>query len=178
MKLRFGAVYSPKINDLRSTAMAKHPKPLAPSTTLDVLTPQQRRYVEGRATGLSPAAACKAAGLPTSHAPGLERSPNVQAALRDINSAAMQRLQLSRHDVLEGLLTATKAAATATELVAAWREIGKIIGAYEPQKIAVTHEVLLPEQLRVMSDKQLMLAAGMEGVTIDMDGFLLEEGDG
>lgn len=137
-------------------------KPQLPSV-LEALTPQQRRYVEARACGMNSSQAAKAAGVPTSHAGGLERSPTVQLAMKEINDRAMSEMSLTRKDVINGFLDAVKAASSSTELVQAWREIGKIIGAYEPQKIAVTHEMLLPEQLRIMSDKQLMIAAGMEG---------------
>jgi hypothetical protein len=148
--------------------MAKAPaKSAKPPSTLEALSPQQRRYVDARVCGMNPSAAAKAAGLPASNGPGLERSPTVQLAIKEINEKAMNDLVLSRQDVINGMMDAVKAAASSTELVAAWREIGKIIGAYEPQKIAVTHEMLLPEQLRVMSDRQLIVAAGMEGVTLD-----------
>lgn len=144
-------------------------KSAQPPSALEALTPQQRRYVDARVCGMNSSAAAKAAGLPNSHGPGLERSPSVQLALKEINDRAMNDLVLGRQDVINGMLDAVKAAASSTELVAAWREIGKIIGAYEPQKIAVTHEMLLPEQLRVMSDRQLVVAAGMDGVTLDGD---------
>lgn len=137
-------------------------KPQVPSV-LEALTPQQRRYVDARVCGMSPTQSCKAAGLPEGHAAGLEKSPTVQLALKEINERAMSEMTLTRKDVINGFMDAVKAASSSTELVQAWREIGKIIGAYEPQKIAVTHEMLMPEQLRVMSDKQLMIAAGMEG---------------
>ena len=148
---------------------------MALPSTLQALTEQQRRYVDARVCGMNPSAAATAAGLPAGHGPGLERSPTVQLALKEINDKAMRKLALSREDVINGMLDAVKAAATSTELVAAWREIGKLIGAYEPQKIAVTHEMLLPEQMRTMSDKQLMVAAGMDGLTIDVDDFAVVE---
>jgi hypothetical protein len=112
---------------------------------------------------MNPTQATKAAGVPPGHATGLEKSPTVQLAMKEINEKAMAEMTLGRKDVINGFLDAVRAASSSTELVQAWREIGKIIGAYEPQKIAVTHEMLMPEQLRVMSDKQLMIAAGMEG---------------
>lgn len=144
-------------------------KSAQPPSTLEALTPQQRRYVDARVCGMNSGAAAKAAGLPSTHGPGLERSPTVQLAIKEINEKAMGDLVLTRQDVINGMMDAVKAAASSTELVAAWREIGKIIGAYEAQKIAVTHEMLLPEELRVMSDRQLVVAAGMKGVTLDGD---------
>lgn len=145
---------------------------IAPSP-LDSLTPLQRAYVEARISGMSITAAARAAGAGATVGDkgSLEREPAVQHAIRLLNQEAMKQLALTRHDVLAGMLDAVKAASSSTELVAAWREIGKLIGAYEPQKIAVTHEMLLPEQLRAMTDRQLMVAAGLEGNVIDIDDF-------
>lgn len=150
----------------QASVKAKSVKANVPST-LEALTPQQRRYVDARVCGMNPNAAAGAAGLPATNGAGLERSPTVQLAIKEINEKAMSEMALTRKDVLNGMMDAVKAAGSSTELVAAWREIGKIIGAYEPQKIAVTHEMLLPEQLRVMSDRQLIVAAGLEGMTLD-----------
>ena len=36
--------------------------------------------------------------------------------------------------MLTGMMDAVSAAATAAELVMAWREIGKLLGAYEPER--------------------------------------------
>lgn len=136
-------------------------------SVLEGLTPQQRRFVDARVCGMNPTQACKAAGIPNGHASGLENAPAVQLAMKEINEKAMSEMTLTRKDVINGFMDAVQAASSSTELVQAWREIGKIIGAYEPQKIAVTHEMLMPEQLRVMSDKQLMIAAGMDGTVFE-----------
>lgn len=150
--------------------MARKPKTnLAPPDPLARLTDIQRRYVEARVNGMGITAAARAAGVANAHgnAQSLEHNPAVKLALQEINKQALAGLVITRHDVIEGLLQATRAAATATELVMAWREIGKIIGAYEPVKVAITHEMLLPEQLAVMSDRELMMAANIQGVTLD-----------
>lgn len=131
---------------------------------VSLLTPRQRRYVEARASGMPPRTAAQACGAPSNDgrlAATLENDPDIQLALREINRAAMQDMVLTRKDVLDGLMDAVRSAATSTELTTAWREIGRIIGAYEPQKIAVTHEHILPEQLRSMSDRQLIEIAGL-----------------
>ena len=78
--------------------------------------------------------------------------------------AAIEHQQATRNDVLRGFMDAVNCATTSTELVAAWREIGKLIGAYNPPPVRVTHEVLLPVELRHLTDAELFRAAGMENV--------------
>ncbi len=55
----------------------------------------------------------------------------------------VQRLQktwdISRDDVLAGFMDCVYAAATATELLMSWREIGKLIGAYAPKVVQIEH---------------------------------------
>lgn len=44
----------------------------------------------------------------------------------------------------------------------AWREIGKVIGAYEPEVVVHKYEGITPEQLQNMSDEKLLEMAAME----------------
>ena len=78
--------------------------------------------------------------------------------------AAIEQQQVTRNDVLRGFLDAVDCAATSAELVAAWREIGKLIGAYNPPPVRVTHELLLPVELRHLSDAELFRMADMADV--------------
>lgn len=78
--------------------------------------------------------------------------------------AAIEHQQVTRQDVLRGLKDAVDCATTSAELVAAWREIGKLIGAYNPPPVRVSHEVLLPVELRHLTDAELFRAAGMADV--------------
>jgi hypothetical protein len=65
----------------------------------------------------------------------LEKNPKVRAAMRwAIKESGQRAEELTKNDVMTGLLDAVDAAATASELVMAWRELGKLIGAYEPEK--------------------------------------------
>ena len=62
---------------------------------IENLTPQQRRYVEARACGMNSSQAAKAAGVPSTNAGGLERSPTVQLAMKEINDRAMSEMSLA-----------------------------------------------------------------------------------
>lgn len=156
------------------------------SDPLLYLTAKQRSYVEHRAAGKSPRDAiklvCPDRSVSTHELTrDWEELPKVRAALAAINREALQKMVVTREDVIAGLMDATRAAATATELVMAWREIGKIIGAYEPVKLVVEHDVYTPETLATLTDAQLAQIAGLEGLTIgsltiDGEQSGLEEG--
>jgi hypothetical protein len=129
-----------------------------PYTRLTVL---QRRYCEARLQGLTRPAACRAAGIDASDAHKYENHPKVRAALKWCVKESGQRAQeLSKSDVMTGMLDAVEAAATASELVLAWRELGKLIGAYEPEKKILEVHDYSREELKTLTDKELAQLAG------------------
>ena len=133
------------------------------------LNKRQRAYVEHRMTGLSPKEAAKAAGFSPSYTSQfatthLERHPRIKVILREAGRHALKKLALTREDVLHGLMDAVDTAATATELTNAWREIGRLIGAYEPEKVTVTIEDMAGENLQTMSVQELAAIADMQRV--------------
>lgn len=135
-------------------------------TAYSKLTEKQRLYVENRLLGLNQTASAKAAGYSegscTSIGNNLERNPVIKNVLMLATKQAMEKMVISRHDVLAGLQDAVATAATATELTMAWREIGKLIGAYEPEKVEHTHKLedMSREKLAAMSDAELLAHAG------------------
>lgn len=133
------------------------------SFALDTLTQGERQYVEARVHGSAPVVAARMAGFedPDQRALALERDARVKQAIESTLKVATLEKSLTREDVLAGLMDATSMAATATELVAAWREIGKVIGAYEPQKVDLT--ITTRQQMEQMDDAELMKAAAIEG---------------
>jgi hypothetical protein len=58
------------------------------------------------------------------------------------------------------MLDAVNAAATASELVMAWREIGKLLGAYEPERKILEIRDYSPDELKTLSDKDLLELTG------------------
>lgn len=123
------------------------------------LTLNQRRYVEARMQGLTVPAAGKAAGIVNPRE--MERSPKVRAAIKYIIKDSVKDVEeLSKSDVMTGMMDAVAAAATAGELVMAWRELGKLIGAYEPErKILEVHDYT-KEELKQLSDEELLKLSG------------------
>ncbi len=132
------------------------------------LTLLQKRYVEARLQGLNKKMSCAAAGIrivdgDRSTAYAMERSPKVRAAIRYLIRESVKSVDdLTKSDVLTGMMDAVSAAATAGELVMAWREIGKLLGAYEPErKILEVHDYSRDE-LKALSDKDLKRLAGKD----------------
>ena len=122
---------------------------------------RQRQYIEARMQGLTQSAACRAIGAPTTNATNFEKHPKVKAAIRYlIKESAKSVEELTKSDVLTGMLDAVDASATASELVMAWREIGKLLGVYEPErKIMEVHDYT-KDELKTLSDKDLLQLAG------------------
>lgn len=131
-----------------------------------MLSTQQQLYLQHRLNGIAPKAAALAAGYrnPKAMVFSLERNPKIKAALVEANERRLVQEEIDKSKVIQGFLSAVDAATSATELVQAWRELGKLIGAYEPQKVEVnvTLEDLTEKQLRSMSDQELARYAGMD----------------
>jgi hypothetical protein len=119
--------------------------------------------------GLAIGAAGNAAGA-SSHqeASRLEHSPKVRKAIkwlikdstRLIKDSTRNVEELSKSDVMTGMLDAVEAAATASELVLAWRELGKLIGAYEPEKKILEIHDYTKDELKALSDEDLLKLSG------------------
>ena len=106
-------------------------------------------------------AACRAAGIEERDNPKYESHPKVRAALRWIvKESGMKAEELTKSDVMTGMLDAVDAAATASELVMAWRELGKLIGAYEPEKRILEVHDYTRDELKTLTDEELLQLAG------------------
>lgn len=89
----------------------------------------------------------------------------VFTALEEERAALIAETDISKKDVLNGLLAAVACARDSTELVNAWREIGKLLGHYEETKVRVTQTVkqeitktlrFEAHDLRTFTDEQLL----------------------
>ena len=127
------------------------------------MTAMQRLYFEGRARGLRPTDAARAAGseAPKDYASLMEKHPRLRLLMQEMNQHLMKKAALSREDVLGGLQDAIHAAETAGEMVAGWREIGKILGVYAPQ-VVEHHTNPARRDMRAMSDEDLLDLAETE----------------
>ena len=155
-----------------SSSSARPVLKLTEQNPYTMLSVGHRRYVEARLQGLTIMAAQRAAGIKRPNN-SLERNPKVRAAIKYLLRESTRSVtELTKTDVMTGMLDAVNAASTAAELVMAWREMGKLIGAYEPErKILEIHEYSA-DDLRTLSDAELARLAGkrmQEAVTVDAE---------
>ena len=106
------------------------------------LTPRQARFItafQGNATKAAIEAGYSARSA-RQHATRMLSNAAIQAALAVRQAADSQRLQIGRQDVLKGLLETFEMAKEKGEpaaMVSACRELGRMLGFYEPQRHAV-----------------------------------------
>lgn len=145
--------------------------------TLDVqadedenLSIQEQLYIENRMAGLNKAAAARAAGMSETmiqNSYRIEAKPAVRAAMRALREEARKKAKITRDDVLAGMQEAVTTAATSTELLNAWREIGKFLGMYEETTIRIKQQLedtrdtktLTMEKLRQLPPEKLIALA-------------------
>lgn len=146
------------------------------------LSLNQKRYVEARLQGLPKYAAARAAGMAESSVPGAvrswEKSPLVRAAIRYLIKESTKSVEeLTKNDVLQGMMDAVDSAATASELVMAWREVGKLLGSYEPERKILEIHDYTSDELRELSDRDLLKLAGgkMQEVIEDAEFHEVDE---
>lgn len=126
---------------------------------MEAMDSKQRMYVEARALGSVPVVAARMSGYkdPDGAALELERDATVRMALEVTIRLRARQHQVTREDVLGMLQDAYRNAATSTEMVNAAREIGKLLGHYEPQKIDIQKTVTMKqEQIKSLSDEELL----------------------
>lgn len=129
-----------------------------PYTSLSIL---QKRFTEARLQGLTPAASCRAAGIDPKTVSTYEKNPKVRAAMRYLIKENTKSVdELTKSDVLTGMMDAVNASATASELVMAWREVGKLLGHYEPERKILEIRDYSKDELKMLSDDDLLRLAG------------------
>ena len=141
-------------------------KAVAAQKELRPLTPMEQTFIEGISRGLTQTAAARVAGYtqPDVQAVAIMQRPAIRAEIDRLRKDVKFRMNLSREDVIEGMMDAARAASNSMELVAAWREIGRIIGAYEPIKVEHSHKLEESQaRMRQLSDEELARLADMDG---------------
>ena len=153
-------------------APKKEKKPRQPSV---VLTAKQEAYVEARGNGNSKSTSASLAGYANaSGATAAESSEDVQKALKEIRSNLQTATKINREEVVFMLQRAYHMAESLEEpssMVAAAREIGKMLGFYEPEKIKLElsqDQARLQKKYEIMSDAELLDI--INGTTTVVDG--------
>lgn len=145
------------------------------------LTQNQLAFVRFVAEdGLSGSAAVRAAGYalkdPGAQAYDLMRQPKIIAAIAKVREDYQKASMVNKKRVIDGFLEAIEMAKLTSEpmtMVAGWREVGKMLGFYEPTKhkidINVKGQVVLSKLEALSDDALLRIATGDgEGDVIDV----------
>lgn len=134
------------------------------TSPLNSLTDMQREFVKHVVKGASPVQAARAAGFKQPEFQGHEliRKPHIQDAVRYAYKRHEKVADVSRKRVMDGLLEAIEIAkiqADAQNMVAGWREIGRMCGYYAPEvkkiEVNVTAKRVI-SQLETLSDEDLL----------------------
>ena len=135
------------------------------------LSSKQRRFVaeylvDGNGTAAAIRAGYGRAGARVAAHRAL-RNDNVAAEIATRQASDVKRLRLARETALQGMLDAIEVAkvqANPMAQIAGWREIGKMLGFYQPEVRRVELSPLAATQMReleAMSDAELLaIAAG------------------
>ena len=141
------------------------------------LTPMQDKYVKARIAGVDSIPAARIAGYSNAkmNAREVAASPSVQSAIEAGFRKNEKRAEMSKQKVIDGMLDAVEQAkmlADPNAQVNGWREIAKMCGYYEPQRLQVEVSVSAKRMLSVyesLSDDELLKLADQN--VIDSDDF-------
>lgn len=126
------------------------------------ITHQEEAFVTAVARGIPPSTAAETAGYPRAKAAKLLQEPRVAEALALAREAMAARLGLAvtRDNLTLMLFEAHRRAGTATEEIAAIREIGKLNGLYAPDTVVHQHtNYTRVEQLEGLPEEELLAMA-------------------
>ena len=118
------------------------------------------------ASGATPALAAKTVGATVIQASEWATDRDIKEVLRGLEEQQSVGMQMTRNKLSDLLLQSYYKAGTATEEVAALREIGKLQGLYAPETIEVTTNISNTKQLEHMSAEDLARLARMDDPTV------------
>lgn len=137
-------------------------------------TKQQEAYAQSRGKGLSREKSAIIAGYAGAGAgtslSEIESSPTVQTRLAEIKAETAKNTKITKEDVVDMLIDAANMAKLTADpqgMVAAARELGKMLGYYAPEVKRVTHGLdkgSLRQVLEEMSDEDLQRLANAKAI--------------
>lgn len=143
------------------------------SPALAGLTDKQRLYVQARLEGHPPIAAARRAGVekPQTTWRLMENRDEVVVALKRAREISVMHTGITRERVTEMLLEAYRNASNSMEQIAAARELGRMHGLYEANKLKVEHRLAerhSERELRTLSVEELEKLAALDGEFVDV----------
>lgn len=141
------------------------------------LTDKQKKYVEFRLKGMSKVTAMKHAGYQDveRNAGRLETQPHIREALEKGWRKQEKMADMSKKKVLDGIMEAIEQAkmlADPSAQISGWREIAKMCGYYEPNRLQVEVSIAAKRifsQYESLSDEELLKLA--DSSTIEAEDF-------
>lgn len=140
--------------------------------TLLHMDDQKNQFAVNISMGMTQAAAARAAGFGAHSGTRLMKDPETRALIAEQSAQIQSQLILSRNDVLEGMLSAiddAKLVGEAMPQIAGWREVGRIIGCYAPEKkeLVIEQNVeVIQTRVRELADEELHKYALIEGEVV------------
>lgn len=129
----------------------------------EILTPKQAVFVEAILDGMPNGKAMAEAGYsPTKPATTVLRAPDVAFALSQARNELSSASQIKRADMIEVMVEAIDMARMLADpmgMIAGAREVGKMLGLYEPEKKTIdltVNQARLRSQYESMTDEDLL----------------------
>lgn len=126
---------------------------------------KSKLFVEARARGLTRREAAEASGV-AGDGSSTEQLPSVQQELAKVRAQMAVDSGVTRETIIQGLKDAAAMAQTLADpqgMVAAWRELGKMLGFYAPEVKKVEKNISKRDLLRAidqLSDEELFRLRG------------------
>lgn len=148
-------------------------------SSLRNLSPKLRIYVQCRLEGMTQIASATAAGSksPRQDATIWEKREDVQAAIIAASDAIAEEVGFTRKEAHDMLMQAYYNAETATEQIAAVRELVNLHAVAKPKVVKHEHEHNHQHQLEHMPTEELMKIAGMDGLLLEGEYEVVREDD-
>jgi len=145
------------------------------------LTRQQEQFVRFYLLGYSSQEAASNAGLDKYRGAQLLKSPVIQRTLTHFRNMEFEAVAVTRESITKLFFEAHRKSGTSTEEVAALREIAKMHGLYEPQKIqTISVNINSERHIEAATDADLLKLAGLGDTHFDpgatVDGEFTEVG--
>lgn len=142
---------------------------------MSLISEQERQALHYLGQGFTKNAAAKAAGFPSA---SVFQRQHMIDALNEINSDITTEIKVTRNMLTQMLFESHRKSATATEEIAAVREIGKLHGLYESDKAQqTTVNINIIEQIESLPTHELIELAALKGVhTLSPEEYYVKEG--
>lgn len=142
-----------------------------------LLTEMQGKLVDGLLLGKDPDIAAKDAGYSTRRGSGaaLTKPTAVQEALRQAREELSSAAQITRADVIDGIMEGINLARLGAEpatMIKGWSEIAKMLGLYAPEVKEIKlsdSQARIQDKFRYMTDAELLSVIDGESHRVEED---------